>query len=132
MPKLSRRRVAHEIVALLVAHPERQAELLKQTAAYLLHHKKANEAHLLLLDIAEELQKVQGVVTAEVRSAFGLTSASRDGIAAMLKKVTGAQTVELSETVEPELIGGVVIRTPEFELDASVKRQLNQLAGGIN
>lgn len=132
MPKLSRRRVAREIVSLLMAHPERQSDLLKQTAAYLLQHKKAHEAHLLMLDIAKELQENQGVVTAEVRSAFGLTSTSREGIADMLKKVTGAGNVELSETVEPELIGGVVIRTPEFELDASVKRQLNQLAGGMN
>lgn len=132
MPKLSRRRVAREITALLVQKPERQAELLKQTAAYLLQHKKANEAHLLMLDIAQELQKTQGVVSAEVQSAFGLTATSRSGITDMLKKVTGAQTVELSETVEPELIGGVVIRTPEFELDASVKRQLTQLAGGMN
>lgn len=50
----------------------------------------------------------------------------------MLKKATGAQNVELSETVEPELIGGVVIRTPQLELDASVKRRLTQIAGGIN
>ena len=132
MPKLSRRRVAREIVALLQQQPARQADLLKQTAAYLIANKKAHEAHLLMLDIADELQKSQGVLTADVQSAFGLTAATRDNIVAMLKKVTGAGTVELSETVKPELIGGVVIHTPQFELDASVKRQLNQLAGGIN
>lgn len=132
MPKLSRRRIAREIVQLIAKNPERQAEILKQTAAYLLQHKKAHEAHLLLLDIAQELQTTQGLVTAEVQSAFGLASATRENIVATLKQVTGAKNVELSETVQPELIGGVVIRTPQFELDASVKRQLNQLAGGIN
>jgi F-type H+-transporting ATPase subunit delta len=132
MPKLSRRRIAREIVQLIARNPERQSEILRQTAAYLLQHKKAGEVHLLMLDIADELQKTQGLMTAEVQSAFGLASTTRDQIVAMLKNVTGAQNVELSETVQPELIGGVVIRTPQFELDASVKRQLNQLAGGIN
>lgn len=132
MPKLSRRRVATQIVQLLAKNPERHTEILKQTAAYLLQHKKAHEAHLLMLDIADELQKNHGLVTAEVQSAFSLTGASRENIVATLKKVTGAQNVELSETVKPELIGGVVIRTPQFELDASVKRRLMQIAGGIN
>lgn len=132
MAKLSRRRVAREIVRLLTEQPDRKAELLKQTAAYLLQTKKANQAHLLLLDIADELQESQGTIVAEVQTAFGLGSATRENIVAMLKKATGAQNVELSETVEPELIGGVVIRTPQLELDASVKRRLTQIAGGIN
>lgn len=132
MPKLSRRRVAREITRLLIEQPARKDELLRQTAAYLLAHKKAHEAHLLMLDIADELHRTQGQVSAEVRSAFGLGQATRENIVAMLKKTTGATTVELSETAEPELIGGVVIRTPQFELDASVKRQLTQLAGGMN
>jgi F-type H+-transporting ATPase subunit delta len=67
-----------------------------------------------------------------VRTAFGLNDTTRDSIIAMLKRETGAQTVELSVRVEPELIGGVVITTPQFALDASIKRQLTQLAGGMN
>jgi F-type H+-transporting ATPase subunit delta len=87
--------------------------------------------HLLLGDIADELLAAEGTLSADVRSAFALTSASRDSIVAMLKRETGANTVELNETVEPELIGGVIITTPQLALDASIKRQLTQLAGGM-
>lgn len=132
MAKLSRRRVAREVVRLLVAEPARKSELLRQVAAYLIQTKQAGAAHLFLDDIADELLAAEGTLSADVRSAFGLSGASRDSIVAMLKRETGAQTVELNEKVEPELIGGVVITTPQFALDASIKRQLTQLAGGMN
>lgn len=132
MAKLSRRRVAREVVRLLVAQPERKHTLLQQVAAYLIQTKQANQAHLLLGDIADELLAAEGTLSADVRSAFALTSASRDSIIAMLKRETNAKTVELNATVEPELIGGVIITTPQLALDASIKRQLTQLAGGMN
>lgn len=130
MATLSRRRIAREVVRLLAEQPARRGELMAQVAAYLVQTKQAHAAHLLINDIANELLRRQGTLSAEVRSAFGLSAATREGIVAMLKKATGATQVELGETVEPALIGGVVVRTPEAELDASIKRQVNQLAGG--
>jgi len=130
MAKLSRRRIARELVRLLSEQPNRKADLLKMTAAYLLQTKQSGSAHLLMNDIADELLRSQHMLSAEVRSAFGLSDATRGSIVAMLTRETGAQSVELSEIVEPELIGGVVIRTSQLELDTSVKRQLTQLAKG--
>jgi F-type H+-transporting ATPase subunit delta len=132
MAKLSRRRVACEVVRLIVAEPARKSELLRQVAAYLIQTKQSGTAHLFLDDMADELLATQGTLSADVRTAFGLNDTTRDSIIAMLKRETGAQTVELSVRVEPELIGGVVITTPQFALDASIKRQLTQLAGGMN
>jgi F0F1-type ATP synthase delta subunit len=132
MAKLSRRRIAREVVRLLVAEPARTTELLRQVAAYLIQTKQSNQVHLFLDDMADELLATEGTLSADVRSAFGLTEASRDSIVAMLKRETHAKTVELNEQVEPGLIGGVIITTPQLALDASIKRQLTQLAGGMN
>lgn len=132
MAKLSRRRIACEVVRLLVANPARKDELLRQVAAYLIQTKQASQSHLLLGDIADELLAAEGMLSAEVRSAFALSDASRDNIITMLKRETGATTVELNQKIEPGLIGGVIITTPQFALDASIKRQLTQLAGGMN
>lgn len=131
MAKLSRRRVAKEVVRLLIAHPEQKDKLLKQVAAYLVQTKQARAAHLLIDDIATELLDVRGSLSAQVYSALDLPDATRDSVVIMLKKATGATSVELSEVVDPSLIGGIIIRTPQLELDASVKRQLTQLAGGM-
>jgi F0F1-type ATP synthase delta subunit len=130
MVKIARRRLARELVRLLTQQPARKDELLRQTAAYLLHTKQAHQLHLLMNDVADELT-VAGHLTAEVQSALGLSDDSRQAIIVMLQQTTGAKTVELTETTAPELLGGVVVRTPRFELNASVKRHLMQLAGGM-
>jgi F0F1-type ATP synthase delta subunit len=131
MAAIARRRLARELVRLLSEQPERKQQLITQTAAYLLQTKQAHQLHLLINDIADELLASQHHLSADVRTAFGLSDATRQEIVAMLQKATGAQTVELHETTEPELLGGVIVRTPKAELDASVKRQITQLAGGI-
>ena len=45
----------------------------------------------------------------------------------MLKLETGAKTVELSERIDGDLLGGVIVRTPEAEMDASLKKKLTRL-----
>lgn len=131
MAKLSRRRIARELVRLMGEQPGRAPELIRQTAAYLVQTKQAGAAHLLVSDIADELFERRGELTADVQTAFGLQDATRASIVAMLKRRTGASTVTLNESVSPGILGGMVISTPGLQLDASVKRQLKQLAGGI-
>ena len=132
MAKLSRRRVAREWTRLLIAQPQRRAELVKRVGAYIVAHKMANQLHLFASDVADELLLQQKHLSADVITAFGLTTGSRESVAALLRRVTGAVTVALTESIDPKLLGGIVIRTPRLELDASVKRQLSQLAGGTN
>lgn len=131
MAKIGRKRLARELVRLLQEQPNRRQQLLQQTAAYLLDTHQANNVHLLINDIADELMRTQHSVSAEVRTAFGLDANSRQAVTDLLTRATGAQRVELTEVTEPDLLGGIVIRTPQLELDASVKRQLTQLVGGI-
>jgi F-type H+-transporting ATPase subunit delta len=40
---------------------------------------------------------------------------------------TGA-TVELSSTVDPDILGGIVLRVGNFILDASIRNRLNNFA----
>lgn len=131
MPKLSRRRIARELVRLMTEQPGRTPELIRQTAAYLVQSKQAGAAHLLVSDIADELFERRRELSADIQTAFGLQDGTHAAVVAMLKRRTGASSVTLNESVNPALIGGVVISTPGLHLDASVKRQLKQLAGGI-
>ena len=49
-----------------------------------------------------------------------------DKIEALVKEHAGG-TVELVETVDPELIGGFVLRIGDKQLDTSIKSKLNDL-----
>lgn len=131
MPKIARRRLAREIVRIIAQKPSYASTLLRQVAAYLLQTRQASQSHLLVADIADELLRTKGVLSAEVTTAFGLSNATRQQLTDLLIKSTGATSVELNEQTDASLIGGVVVRTSQLELDASVKRQLMQMAGGI-
>ncbi|HXH27254.1 MAG TPA: F0F1 ATP synthase subunit delta [Candidatus Acidoferrum sp.] len=123
MVKASRRLLAKTAVR-LAGKPD----LAKALASYLVATKRKNQAELLVKDIARELFAEQGVLEAEVQTALGLDDASRKQLIAYLRQATGARQVELSETIKPELLSGVVIRTADQELDLSARRKLRQLA----
>ncbi|MGD8374391.1 MAG: F0F1 ATP synthase subunit delta [Candidatus Woesebacteria bacterium] len=135
MARISRRRLAKTAVRLIAEHPKNQSEIVKSIAAYLIVNKQASQLDLLVKDIARELEISEGVLLAEVRSAFDLNEASRLEIIAYLKQATGAKHVELEKTVEPDLLSGMVINTADRELDVSARRKMKQLAslksGGI-
>ena len=47
----------------------------------------------------------------------------------IIKKMTNAESVSIDNELEPELLGGFVIKAPELEYDASVRGKLAQLKG---
>ena len=74
----------------------------------------------------ERLLAHQNIVRAEVTSAAPLTAAQTDALEASLSKVTGKK-VELSVSVDPELLGGVVAKIGSTVYDGSVKMQLQRM-----
>lgn len=130
MAKVGRRRLAREVVRMLAAQPERRAEIVQQVAGYLIANRQVNQADLLLQDISDELYVQQKYLSAQVDYAFEPSQATKDAITALLREATGATSIDLSTRPNPELLGGIVLRTPRQELDASVRRKLNLIAGG--
>ena len=62
----------------------------------------------------------------EVTSAIALDPAMVQSIGERIGSRTGQQ-VELSSKVDPEILGGIVLRVGNFILDASIRNRLNQL-----
>jgi F-type H+-transporting ATPase subunit delta len=68
----------------------------------------------------------QNVVRADVTSAAPLSPEETTALEASLSKVTGKK-VEISLSVDPELLGGVVARIGSTVYDGSVKTQLTRM-----
>ncbi len=68
----------------------------------------------------------RGEVTAEVAAAKPLTDQQTQAIMASLKRATG-RDVRLSATVDPLLIGGLVVKVGSRMIDASLKAKLQSL-----
>jgi F-type H+-transporting ATPase subunit delta len=62
----------------------------------------------------------------QVTSAISLDEATVESIGERVGEQTGRK-VELSSTVDPEILGGIVLRVGNFILDASIRNRLNQL-----
>jgi len=68
----------------------------------------------------------RGEVTAEVTSAHALTAAQEAELKATLKGVAGKE-VALSLTVDPSLLGGMVVKIGSRQIDTSLRTKLNSL-----
>ena len=65
-------------------------------------------------------------VKVEVTSAVDLGPETRDSISARVAEVTGRR-VELTQRVDPEIIGGLVLRVGDVIVDSSLKARIRQL-----
>jgi F-type H+-transporting ATPase subunit delta len=68
----------------------------------------------------------RGEVTAEVTSAVPLSEAQTEELKATLKAKTG-KTVTLNTTVDPSILGGLIVKIGSRMIDTSIRSKLNAL-----
>ncbi|MEZ6196117.1 MAG: ATP synthase F1 subunit delta [Planctomycetota bacterium] len=79
-----------------------------------------------LLGFFEHMEAEQGILSARVESARPMGDEEVRNLAARLSDATGKRVVLANETVE-ELVGGVRLTLGSTRIDASVKRQLDNI-----
>lgn len=86
---------------------------------------------VFLAAIAEQylslLRQLTNTVLAEVTSALKLTDNQKDQVREKVKQLTGAQAVELSTNVDPDILGGIVIKVGSQVFDSSLRGQLRRV-----
>ncbi len=78
------------------------------------------------------LRKLNQVVLAEVTSAKDLNDGQKQALVERVKGITEARDVELKITIDPELIGGVIIKVGSKIIDASVRGQLRRIGMSLS
>jgi F-type H+-transporting ATPase subunit delta len=74
------------------------------------------------------LRKLKGIVLAEVSSTVALNDGQKEQIKQQVIAMTGASQVEIAARIDPDLIGGVVIKAGSQVIDASLKGQLRRIS----
>lgn len=120
--KLPRRKIAAYFAEQLLAGHD----VSKQVAAYLVESKRTREMSLVVRDIEAALAD-RGVLLADVASSHDLAADTKAAVTAYLKHATGAKEVHLRSEVDPGLLGGVRIETPDQRLDSTLRHRLDQL-----
>jgi F-type H+-transporting ATPase subunit delta len=70
--------------------------------------------------------KANKLLPVEVTSAVELDAATVESLGARIGEQTGNQ-IQLSSRVDPEILGGIVLRVGNFVMDASIRTRLEQL-----
>ena len=124
--KFSRRQIVTALMDMLEAGTpvDQAAQVL---AAYLIEHRQTRNIELYLRDIELAAVKRFGIATAYVASARQLTTQTLAQVERLVKSSSGAKEVEIVERVNPGLIGGIVIKTADTELDGSIQTKLRNL-----
>lgn len=78
------------------------------------------------------LRKLNQVVLADVTSATELNDEQKGKIVDKVKQIVDARDVELKTTVDPSLIGGVIIKVGSKVIDASLRGQLRRISISLN
>jgi len=81
-------------------------------------------------DIAREFERLiaehEGIVHAELTTAVELSDNEAKGLLTQIEQASGRK-VEATRTVDPGLIGGIVLQIGSHRLDASVRGRLERL-----
>ena len=98
----------------------------------ILTHKN-REAALESMGVEFQVQynAMQGIQMAEVVSATPLTPASRAAMEKLVTQQTGLTEVKLAEKVDPDLIGGFVLRVGDQQIDDSVRTSLRKMRSSL-
>lgn len=126
--KLSRRQVATYVAD---ATSGNRRQRVRQAAAWLVSTHNGDQIDHFTHEVASILA-ARGQVAATVTSARPLSSAALARVKAHIKSSLKAQTVELQSVVDPTLVGGIIIQTPDAELDATVRRDLQTFLMGVS
>ena len=83
-----------------------------------------------LEDIAHEFERLMAReerrLTVELTTARELTDDEAQAIVAQIEQAAG-RTVEATRSVDPDLVGGIVLRAGSYRVDASVRGRLERL-----
>lgn len=96
--------------------------ILRNFVESLAAQRKIKSAEKIIKEFVSYSKERNGIVDIAITSANKLDQHTVKNI----EKVFGGK-VESSESIDKSLIGGIIIRTKEHILDASIKTQLNKL-----
>jgi F-type H+-transporting ATPase subunit delta len=73
------------------------------------------------------LRKLKGIILAEVTSAVALTDAQTQSIRDRVQGITSANSVEIVSKVDPDIIGGTIVKFGSQVIDSSLRAEIRRL-----
>jgi len=94
----------------------------------LVDRDRINLVKSVITNYLELVYETASIKTIEVVTAVEFSNAQKNTLIQKLKELTNAREIKLAITVDPNLIGGFLIKTESKVIDFTIKNQLQQLA----
>jgi F-type H+-transporting ATPase subunit delta len=124
-PLVARADAARAIAA--VAGALQLDPLTTRTLGVLAHNRRLFQLPNVIRAFNTQLSAHKGETRAEVTSAFALTKTQQTALAKQLKSRTG-RDMALDLTVDPAIMGGLIVKMGSQMIDSSLRTRLNRLA----
>jgi len=94
----------------------------------LVDRRRINALTGICREFQTQLRKLKQAVLAEVISTVELNDAQKQSICDRVLGMTNAKSVDLATTIDPSLLGGVIIKVGSQVIDASLRGQLRRIS----
>ncbi len=119
--KKEKRGVAEKISARLGA-----SKILRNFLFVIIDHQRMHQLPEILEAFQNVLRERQGIAEAEIFSAVALNDAQKTEVKQTLERVTGKK-IEARFSLDPNLLGGALVRVGDTIYDGSLRNRLNGL-----
>lgn len=125
--KVSARQYARSLFELVADKSDDQVKsLIASFIAFLYRRQDLNKAELIITELENLYEEATGEVKAELISARPLDVEAKSHIATYLQKRAGVNAVNLQESLNPDLLGGFVLRYNGLVIDGSLQNNLRK------
>jgi F-type H+-transporting ATPase subunit delta len=101
-------------------------ELVRNFLLLLAEKGRAGELDEIVTELDALVAREQGRLTVELTTAHTLSDDEAGAIVRRIEEASG-RTVEASRSVDPDLVGGIVLQAGSLRVDASVRGRLERL-----
>ncbi|MFT7614254.1 MAG: F-type H+-transporting ATPase subunit delta [Parvicellaceae bacterium] len=101
-------------------------EITSNLISLLTKKKREELLQFIAIDFIAKYKEMKGLVVANVTTAVALNDDTKANVLALIKKHVAGE-IELVETINPDLIGGFVVRIGDKMIDASILKKINDL-----
>lgn len=118
--RISRRKLAEHAADKITNGDAKKA--LSELAAFLVDTHRTDELELLIRDIEQELAD-RGLVVADIMTARPLGDSLKNDI----KNLVGGKALQVRETIDESVLGGVRVDIPGKRFDGTIRHKLTAL-----
>jgi F-type H+-transporting ATPase subunit delta len=103
-----------------------EEELVRNFLLLLAEKNRAGEADEIAREFERLVAQAEGILDVQVTTAVELSDQEARDVIEQIERASGRK-VEASHSVDPDLIGGIVLQAGSMRLDASVRGRLDRL-----